>query len=90
VAKRTTISKDAAERVVRLFKNGRNQVVRIPRGWELPGRTVLVTKDGACLILEPIEKKNFIEVLRALGPLPLEDGLPDIDKDLSPAEQVRV
>jgi antitoxin VapB len=87
VAKRKT-SKAAARRVVRLFKNGRNQAVRIPREWELPGKTALVTKDGARLILEPVEKKNFIEVLRALGPLPPEDRFPDIDEGLPPAEPV--
>jgi antitoxin VapB len=87
MAKRKT-SKAAAGRVVRLFKNGRNQAVRIPREWELPGKTALVTKDGSRLILEPIEKKNFIEVLRALGPLPPEDRFPDVDEGLPPAEPV--
>jgi antitoxin VapB len=89
MAKRRT-SKPAAGRVVRLFKNGRNQAVRIPREWELPGKTALVTKGGARLILEPIAKKNFIEVLRALGPLPPEDWFPDIDDDLPPVKPVEL
>jgi antitoxin VapB len=28
----------AAERHVRLFRNGRNQAIRIPREFELPGK----------------------------------------------------
>lgn len=62
--------------------------MRIPHGWELPAEMALVTKDGARLILEPIAKKNFIEVLRALGPLRREDWFPDIDERLRPAEPV--
>ncbi|MGE0116612.1 MAG: antitoxin [Dongiaceae bacterium] len=62
--------------------------VRIPREWELPGKTALVTKDGARLILEPIETKSFIEALRALGPLPPADWFPEIDETLSPADPV--
>jgi antitoxin VapB len=72
-------STPAATRVVKLFKNGRNQAVRIPREFELPGKAALVTKDGDRLILEPVAKKNFIAALRALGPLPAADRFPAID-----------
>lgn len=30
----------------RLFRNGRNQAVRIPRKFELPGQEVAIRKDG--------------------------------------------
>jgi antitoxin VapB len=72
-------SKRAAVRVVKLFKNGRNQAVRIPREFELPGDAALVTKDGDRLILEPVAKRDFIAALRALGPLPPADRFPAID-----------
>ena len=32
----------SAERVVKLFRNGRNQAVRIPREFELPGREAVM------------------------------------------------
>jgi hypothetical protein len=35
-----------SERYVKLFKNGRNQVVRIPREFELPGEDAIVRKEG--------------------------------------------
>jgi antitoxin VapB len=34
------------ERHVKLFKNGRNQAVRIPREFELPGEDAIMRKDG--------------------------------------------
>lgn len=94
MAKRKTSklkSKPAAVRMVRLFRNGRNQAVCIPREWELPGKTAMVTKHGARLILGPIAKKTLADViaeLRKRGPLPPEDRFPDIDSGLPSAECV--
>ena len=34
------------ERHVKLFKNGRNQAVRIPREFELPGEDAIIRKEG--------------------------------------------
>ena len=34
------------ERHVKLFKNGRNQAVRIPREFELPGEDVILDRPG--------------------------------------------
>ena len=36
-----------------LFRNGRNQAVRIPREFEFEGTEVLMRKDGDSLILTP-------------------------------------
>jgi len=33
-------------RKVKLFKNGRNQAVRIPREFELPGEDAIMRRDG--------------------------------------------
>jgi Antidote-toxin recognition MazE, bacterial antitoxin len=40
----------ASERHVKLFKNGRNQAVRIPREFELPGESAIMRKEGDRLI----------------------------------------
>ena len=45
------------ERHVRLFRNGRNQAVRIPREFELEGDEAIMRKEGGRLILEPIRKR---------------------------------
>lgn len=65
-----------AERRVRLFKNGRNQAVRIPREFELPGNEVILRQDGGRLILEPVPVRSLLAVLQTLPDL--DDDFPDI------------
>ena len=57
------------ERHVRLFKNGRNQAMRIPREFELPGKNALMRKEGDWLIIEPARPKSLLAVLATLWPL---------------------
>ena len=40
----------AGERPVKLFRNGRNQAVRIPREFELPGEDAIMRKEGDKLV----------------------------------------
>ena len=56
-------------RHVRLFKNGRNQAVRIPREFELPGQDAIMHREGKRLIIEPAPPKSLLDVLRNLRPL---------------------
>jgi antitoxin VapB len=70
-------------RHVKLFKNGRNQAVRIPREFELPGEDAILRKDGDRLILEPAPPPSLLAVLATLQPLDenfpdIEDALPDL------------
>ena len=52
------------ERIARLFRNGRNQAVRIPREFELPGDSVVLHKEGNRLVIEPrFKKPGLLEVL---------------------------
>lgn len=72
----------ALERHVRLFRNGRNQAVRIPRQFELPGVDAIMRKEGDRLIIEPVPKRPLLEVLASLEPLtedfpPIDDAIPD-------------
>jgi antitoxin VapB len=77
-------SKDAmiSERHVKLFKNGRNQAVRIPREFELPGEDAIMRKEGDRLIIEPAPPKSLLALLATLAPLdeefpPIPDPVPD-------------
>lgn len=70
------------ERRVKLFKSGRNQAVRIPREFELPGEDAIMRKEGARLIIELIPPQSLLALLAALAPLdedfpPLSDPTPD-------------
>jgi antitoxin VapB len=70
----------ASERHVRIFRNGRNQAIRIPRQFELEGDEALIHKEGDRLIVEPIRKGRLLALLASLEPL--AEPFPDIDEDL--------
>jgi antitoxin VapB len=74
----------AAERHVRLFRNGRNQAVRIPRELELPGNEAIIRKEGERLIIEPAPSKSLLDILARLPDL--EEEFPPITD--SPPEPV--
>ena len=57
------------KRHVKLFRNGRNQAVRIPREFELPGEDAIMRKEGKRLILEPTPPKSLLALLRTLPKL---------------------
>jgi antitoxin VapB len=48
---------------VRLLKNGRNQALRIPRDFELPGDEAILRKEGNRLIVEPVARPSLLAVL---------------------------
>ena len=77
------------ERHARLFRNGGNQALRIPREFELPGTEVIIYKEGDRLIVEPIVGKNLL--LEALATLqPVTDAFPDVDERLLPPDDVKL
>lgn len=73
------------ERHVRLFRNGRNQALRIPREFELEGDQAVIRKEGDRLIVEPLRKGRLLTLLATLAPLDVpfpdvDDGLPALDE----------
>jgi antitoxin VapB len=71
------------ERYVKLFKNGRNQAVRIPREFELPGEDAVIRKEGDRLIIEAVPPKSLLALLAMLSPLD-EDFAPIADPAPAP------
>ena len=72
----------ASERHVKLFRNGRNQALRIPREFELPGEDAIIRKDGERLIIDPAPPKSLLALLATLAPLnedfpPIPDPRPE-------------
>jgi antitoxin VapB len=59
----------SSERQVRVFRNGSNQAVRIPREFELPGENAIMRKEGQRLIIEAVPAKSLRAVLAGLKPL---------------------
>jgi len=74
------------ERRVRLFRNGRNQALRIPREFELKGDEAILRKEGDRLIVEPIRKGRLLALLATLEPL--DELFPDVDQSLGPPDDV--
>ncbi|RCX11493.1 antitoxin [Extensimonas vulgaris] len=85
-------------RRVRLFRNGANQAVRIPKEFELPGKEALVRREGNRLIIEVVPEQPpkgtaaalaaALQEIAALGPC--TEPFPDIDdSDLLPLDDIR-
>lgn len=73
-----------AGRRVRLFRNGRNQAVRIPREMELPGDEAVIYQQDGRLIIEPIGTDSLLALLATWEPL--DEEFPEIED--APAEPV--
>lgn len=73
-------------RHVRLFRNGRNQAVRIPREFELEGDEAIIRREGDHLVIEPVRAAGLLALLATLQPL--EDTFPDVDETLPPLNDV--
>ena len=73
------------ERHVKLFKNGRNQAVRIPREFELPGKDAIMRREGGRLIIEPAPPRSLLARLAMLAPLD-EDFPPIRDLPSDPVD----
>ena len=75
------------ERHVRLFRNGRNQALRIPREFELEGNEAIIRKEGNRLIVEPVGEHNrLIELLKTLKPI--SETFPEIEDPLFTDEEI--
>lgn len=72
------------ERYASLFRNGRNQAVRIPREFEFEGSEVLMRKEGDQLILTPIRKSHLLDLLASWEPL--SEAVPEVE-DLLPQQR---
>ena len=65
------------ERHIRLFRNGSNQALRIPRDLELPGNDAVIRKEGDRLIVEPVRNPSLLALLATLQSL--DEEFPEIE-----------
>ena len=79
------MAEDREQRIVRLFRNGRNQAVRIPREFEFDADEAVMRRDGERLILEPVPRPGLLAYLATLEPI--DEPFPDIDADLPPLDE---
>lgn len=75
------------ERHVRLFRNGRNQAVRIPREFELDAQEAILRQEGDRLVIEPVRKRGLLATLATL-PILEDELLSDVDDSLQPLDDI--
>lgn len=93
-----TASDTPAERHVRLFRNGANQAVRIPKEFELAGNEALMWREGERLVIEAVKpahpKGSPAALLAALDHWavqgPIDEDFPDVDAGLLPVDDVHL
>ncbi len=75
------------QRHVKLFRNGRNQAVRIPVEFELAGNDALMHREGDRLVIVPVRKRGLAVLLDSWQPLTetlpeveVEDEVVDVDE----------
>ena len=75
-------------RHVRLFRNGSNQAVRIPKEFELPGKEAEIRQVGNTLVITPLEeiKGTLRELLYSWETM--EEDFPDVDEGLLPLDDI--
>ena len=76
----------ADKRHVKLFRNGRNQAVRIPVEFELPGDEAIMHRDGDRLVIEPVRKRGLIALLKTMKAL--DEEFPEIADPVPSPERV--
>jgi antitoxin VapB len=64
-----------------LFRNGRNQAVRIPVEFEQPGDEAIMHRAGHRLVTEPVRKRALLKSMK-----PLQEVAPEIDDPVLPRE----
>jgi len=64
------------ERHVRVFRNGRNRAVRIPKEFDVFGDEVVMRREGERVVMEPSRRGSLLELLDRLEPI--EEEWPDI------------
>ena len=78
--------KNTEGRVVRLFRNGRNQALRIPRDLEFDGDKALLRREGDRLIIEPVRRGGLLATLADMEPLEID--FPDVDESLGALDSI--
>ncbi len=88
-----------AGRHVRLFRNGANQAVRIPKEFEFNANEAIMRKVGDTLVIEPVPPNKpergtiaamllALEEIRKLGPC--DDEFPDVDEGMLPLDDINL
>ena len=77
----------SSTRQARLFRNGRNQAIRIPREFELAADEVIIYREDHRLVIEPVDRlPSLAKVLSGLAAL--DEDFANIDDPPAQFEEV--
>ena len=79
-----------ATRQVRLFRNGANQAVRIPKEFALPGKDAIVWREGNKLIIEAVKGRAATLAEAMQDWETIDEPFPDVDEDLLPLDDINL
>jgi antitoxin VapB len=81
---------ESPARHVRLFRNGANQAVRIPKEFELPGKEALMHREGNRLIIELVKAKasTLAEAMKDWEDM--DEPFPNVDEGLLPLDDINL
>lgn len=65
-----------SQRIVRLLRIGRDQVLPIPEEMELPGEEARLRWEGSRLIVEPVAGPSLLNLIASWEPL--EENFPEV------------
>lgn len=85
----TANTPNTPSRRVRLFRNGANQAVRIPKEFELATNDAIMRREGSKIIIEPIASaKSLLDAMKNWEPM--DTPFPDVDEGLLPLDDIRL
>jgi len=76
------------ERHVKIFRNGSNQALRIPKEFEFDCDEAIVHKEGDKLIVNPVRKGKLLTLLETLKPI--KEDFVDVDENLLPLDDIEI
>jgi len=75
-----------AERRVRIFRNGANRALRIPRDLDFEGDVALIRKEGDALVVRPERRPGLLALLESWEPL--DEAFPLIEDNPASLDDV--
>jgi antitoxin VapB len=75
------------EQIIELSHDGDRQALTIPAEFTLSSDQVRLRKDGDRLIIEPVQPRSLLALLRTLPNI--EEEFPDVDASLLPLDEIQ-
>jgi antitoxin VapB len=76
------------EQIIELSHDGDRQALTIPQEFTLSSDHVYLRKDGDRLVIEPVQVRSLLALLKTLPDI--EEEFPDVDSDLLPLDEIEL